>query len=262
MKFKAVLISTISSLLIPYAFSYVSSEKSPIIGNIVETVSGDEEVNNMLLAPHTLACANYNDDNFANDSFVQQFINSAHQFGQGVKTYKLGSYQTHKTDCSGFLMQAMRKMGLKASGPQFDLAPNYPRDFKRCDPNNLRPGDLLLLKKPGREPDHWIMVSSKGKWPSGDIEIMDVSSDYYAGKTYYRGKLHKRRNIQARKVFRCVRHKDIDRQQTSRIGRQKYDSHKCHGGNNSLTRTTTSEKRLPSSFIYETARDYSTISAD
>ena len=115
MKFKALLISTISSLLIPCAFSYVSSEKSPIIGNIVETVSGDEEVNNMLLAPHTLACANYNDDNFANDSFVQQFINSAHQFGQGVKTYKLGSYQTHKTDCSGFLMQAMRKMGLKAS---------------------------------------------------------------------------------------------------------------------------------------------------
>ena len=50
MKFKALLISTISSLLIPCAFSYVSSEKSPIIGNIVETVSGDEEVNNMLLA--------------------------------------------------------------------------------------------------------------------------------------------------------------------------------------------------------------------
>jgi hypothetical protein len=149
------------------------------------------------------------------DTFVQRFIKAAHQFGQGVKTYKLGNYQAHKTDCSGFLMQAMRKMGLKVSGPQFDLAPNYPRHFKKCDPNNLKPGDLLLLNKSGRQPDHWIMVSSKGKWPSGDIEIMDVSSDYYAGKTYYRGKLNKRRNIQARKVFRCVRHKDMDRQQTN-----------------------------------------------
>ncbi|MCO4794207.1 MAG: C40 family peptidase [Bacteriovoracaceae bacterium] len=146
------------------------------------------------------------------ENFVDRFIKEAHQFGTGVKTYKLGNYQAHKTDCSGFLMLAMKKMGLKTSGPQFDLAPNFPRHFKKCDPNNLKPGDLLLLNKPGRSPDHWVMVSSKGKWPSGDIEIMDVSSDYYAGKTYYRGKLKKRGNIQARKVFSCVRHKNMNQQ--------------------------------------------------
>jgi hypothetical protein len=146
----------------------------------------------------------------SNGNFVDKFLGVVDSFGRGVKTYKLGSYQPHKTDCSGFLMQSMKKMGLKVAGPQFDLAPNYPRYFKKCDPNNLKPGDLLLLNKPGRDPDHWIMVSSKGKWPSGDLDIMDVSSDYYGGKPYYKGKLQKRGNIQARKVYSCVRHKDMD----------------------------------------------------
>lgn len=143
-------------------------------------------------------------------NFVDQFLQEADLLGQGVKTYKLGNYQSHKTDCSGYLMLAMKKMGLAVKGPQFDLAPNYPTHFKKCDPNNLKPGDLLLLNKPGRSPDHWIMVSSKGKWPSGDIEIMDVSSDYYGGKPYFKGKLQKRGNIKARKVFSCVRHKKMD----------------------------------------------------
>ncbi|TNF29265.1 MAG: hypothetical protein EP319_07350 [Deltaproteobacteria bacterium] len=146
----------------------------------------------------------------SNDNFLDRFLRTADNFGNGVRTYKLGNYQAHKTDCSGFLMLSMKKMGLKVAGPQFDLAPNYPRFFKKCDPNNLKPGDLLLLNKPGRDPDHWIMVSSKGKWPSGDIEIMDVSSDYYGGKPYYKGKLQKRGNIQARRVYSCVRHKDMD----------------------------------------------------
>lgn len=141
------------------------------------------------------------------DNFVERFIESAHNFGLGVKTYKLGNYQSHKTDCSGFLMQAMKKMGLKVLGPQFDLAPNYPNYFKKCDPNNLKPGDLLLLNRPGKDPTHWIMVSSQGKWPSENVEIMDVSSH----KTYFRGKLKERRYLQSREVYSCVRHKDIDR---------------------------------------------------
>lgn len=142
---------------------------------------------------------------------LDAFFNKAENFGRAVKTYAMGSYQTARTDCSGFLMQSMKRAGMRVMGPQFDLAPNYPLFFKRCDPKNLKAGDMLLLTYPNRMPDHWIMVTSDGKWPSGDIDMMDVSSDNINGKPYYKGKLSRRRNLQNRKIFSCMRHRDLDR---------------------------------------------------
>lgn len=141
------------------------------------------------------------------NSLLQEF----EKFGKGVKTYRLGSYNKDVTDCSGFIMQAMKKLGFSVNGPQFDLNPNYPQHFKSCDPNNLKPGDVLLLNYPGRIPDHWILVSGKGSWPSGNIDMMDVSSDYVDGKPFYHGKLNRRSNLRAREVYSCVRHKDFSK---------------------------------------------------
>jgi hypothetical protein len=147
----------------------------------------------------------------AGPDHLNAFLNMADNFGNGVKRYVLGSYQAARTDCSGFLMQAMKKAGMRVMGSQFDLAPNYPVLFKKCDPKNLKPGDMLLLNYPGRQPDHWIMVTSAGKWPSGDIDMMDVSSDYVNGSPFYKGKLSRRRNLQNRAVFSCMRHRDLDK---------------------------------------------------
>jgi len=142
---------------------------------------------------------------------LNSFMGLAENFGNGVKRYVLGSYQAARTDCSGFLMQAMKRSGLRVMGSQFDLAPNYPLLFKKCDPKNLKPGDMLLLNYRGRQPDHWIMVTSSGKWPDGDIDMMDVSSDYVNGSPFYKGKLSSRRNLQNRGVFSCMRHRELDK---------------------------------------------------
>lgn len=142
---------------------------------------------------------------------LNSFLGLAESFGNGVKRYALGNYQPSRTDCSGFLMQAMKKAGMRVMGSQFDLAPNYPFLFKRCDAKNLKPGDMLLIGYPGRQPDHWIMVTSEGKWPSGDIDMMDVSTDNIGGSPFYKGKLSRRRNLQNRNVFSCMRHRDLDR---------------------------------------------------
>ncbi len=141
----------------------------------------------------------------AKNSLLSEF----EKFGKGVKTYSLGTYTKEVTDCSGFIMLAMKKLGFQVNGPQFDLNPNYPQHFKSCDPKNLKPGDVLLLNYPGRIPDHWVMVSGEGSWPSGNIDMMDVSSDYVDGKPFYHGKLNRRSNIRAREVYSCVRHKDF-----------------------------------------------------
>jgi hypothetical protein len=140
---------------------------------------------------------------------TNSFIGEFEKFGKGVKAYSLGTYTKEVTDCSGFIMLAMKKLGLPVNGPQFDLNPNYPQHFKSCDPNNLKPGDVLLLNYPGRIPDHWVMVSGEGSWPSGNIDMMDVSSDYVDGKPFYHGKLNRRTNLRAREVYSCVRHKDF-----------------------------------------------------
>ena len=142
---------------------------------------------------------------------LDSFLGVAESFGNGVKRYALGTYQSVRTDCSGFLMQAMKKAGMRVMGSQFDLAPNYPFLFKRCDAKNLKPGDMLLIGYKGRQPDHWIMVTSEGKWPSGDIDMMDVSTDNIGGRPFYKGKLSNRRNLQNRGVFSCMRHRDLDR---------------------------------------------------
>jgi hypothetical protein len=140
---------------------------------------------------------------------ISSLVKEFEKFGKGVKTYSLGTYTREITDCSGFIMLAMRKLGFAVNGPQFDLNPNYPQHFKSCDPANLKPGDVLLLNYPGHNADHWIMVSGEGAWPSGNLEMMDVSSDYVDGKPFYSGKLNRRSNLRAREVYSCVRHRDF-----------------------------------------------------
>ncbi|MEN9810260.1 MAG: hypothetical protein RLZZ488_1827 [Pseudomonadota bacterium] len=142
---------------------------------------------------------------------VAKFLDTAEQFGRGVHTYRLGSYTRSVTDCSGFLGQAHRSAGHRVAVFQFDW------DFVNFDgcKGQLRAGDVLLLAYPGRQPDHWVMVADvrdpNGKFNSADNIIMDVSSDYVDGKPFYKGPLSRRRNLLARNVYACRRHRTFER---------------------------------------------------
>lgn len=142
---------------------------------------------------------------------VAKFLDSAEQFGRGVHTYRQGSHSRSVTDCSGFLGQAHRAAGHRVAVYQFD------RDFLNFDgcKEQLRAGDVLLLAYPGRQPDHWVMIADvrdpNGKFNSGANIIMDVSSDYVDGKPFYKGPLSRRRNLLARNVHACRRHRTFER---------------------------------------------------
>lgn len=143
---------------------------------------------------------------------VSRFLNDAHTFGEGVKRYRMGSYQRTITDCSGFIGQAHRKSGYGVLVYQFD---HDFLNFTTCT-GGLKPGDVVLLAYPGRQPDHWVMMADvkdpQGKFHSSSNVIMDVSSDYIAGRPYFRGELSLRRNLLARKVYACRRHRSFDRE--------------------------------------------------
>jgi|GEM_PF-657127 len=141
---------------------------------------------------------------------VSRFLMSAEQFGQGVKTYRLGSYQRSMTDCGGFIGQAHRASGFGVALFQFDY--DF-LNFAGCS-DGLKPGDVLLLAYPGRQADHWIMMvdvqDPKGKFNSGKNIIMDVSSDYVDGRPFFKGALSRRQNLLARQVVACRRHRSFD----------------------------------------------------
>lgn len=141
---------------------------------------------------------------------VSKFLDSAEQFGQGVQTYRLGSYKPSVTDCSGFLGQAHRAAGHRVAVYQFDYDI---LNFAGCT-GQLRAGDVLLLAYPGRQPDHWVMMADvrdpNGKFNSPDNIIMDVSSDYVDGKPFYKGPLARRKNLLARTVYACRRHRSFE----------------------------------------------------
>jgi hypothetical protein len=140
---------------------------------------------------------------------VAKFLTTADSFGRGVRQYRLGSYQKSVTDCSGFLGQAHRAAGHGAIAYQFD---RDPFNFTQCH-GGLKPGDVVLLAYPGRQPDHWIMMGDvvDKKFHSAKNVIMDVSSDYVGGVPYFKGELGRRRNLMARRVYACRRHKTFDR---------------------------------------------------
>lgn len=140
---------------------------------------------------------------------VAKFLNTADSFGRGVRQYRLGSYQKSVTDCSGFLGQAHRAAGHGAIVYQFD---RDPFNFTQCH-GGLRPGDVVLLAYPGRQPDHWIMMGDivDKKFHSAKNVIMDVSSDYVGGVPYFKGELGRRRNLMARSVYACRRHRTFDK---------------------------------------------------
>lgn len=142
---------------------------------------------------------------------VANFLKSAEQFGEGVRRYQLGSYTRAVTDCSGFLGQAHRSAGYRVTFFQFDWDP---LNFAGCT-GQLRAGDVLLLGYPGRQPDHWVMMADirdpRGQFNSPENIIMDVSSDYVDGKPYYNGPLSRRKNLLARKVYACRRHRAFER---------------------------------------------------
>jgi hypothetical protein len=142
---------------------------------------------------------------------VSRFLHSAHSFGESVRRYSLGSYQRTVTDCSGFIGQAHRGAGYGVLLYQFD----YDRlNFTSCT-GGLKAGDVVLLAYPGRQPDHWIVMADvkdpQGKFHSGSNIIMDVSSDYVDGRPYYRGELSRRRNLLARQVYACRRHRAFEK---------------------------------------------------
>jgi len=142
---------------------------------------------------------------------ISRFLNSAHSFGESVRRYSLGSYQRTVTDCSGFIGQSHRAAGYGVLFYQFD----YDRlNFTSCT-GGLKAGDVVLLAYPGRQPDHWIMMADvkdpQGKFHSGSNIIMDVSSDYVDGRPYFKGELSRRRNLLARQVYACRRHRAFDR---------------------------------------------------
>ncbi|MEY4065408.1 MAG: hypothetical protein RIR26_1616 [Pseudomonadota bacterium] len=142
---------------------------------------------------------------------VARFLADAHVFGTGVRTYSLGSYQKTVTDCSGFIGQAHRLSGYGVLTFQFDYDP---LNFTSCT-GGLKPGDAVLLAYPGRQPDHWVLMadvkSPQGKFNSAGNVIMDVSSDYVDGRPYYKGELGRRRNLMARQVYACRRHRAFAR---------------------------------------------------
>ena len=140
---------------------------------------------------------------------VAKFLNAADAFGRGVRQYRLGSYQKSVTDCSGFLVQAHRSAGHGAIVYQFD---RDPLNFTQCH-GGLKPGDVVLLAYPGRQPDHWIMIGDvvDKKFHSSKNVIMDVSSDYVGGVPYFKGELGRRRNLVARNVYACRRHRTFER---------------------------------------------------
>jgi cell wall-associated NlpC family hydrolase len=142
---------------------------------------------------------------------VFNFLQSAEQFGKGVHTYRLGSYSRSVTDCSGFIAQAHRSTGYRVALHQFDWDA---LNFAGCT-GQLRAGDVLLLAYPGRQPDHWVMMadvrSPNGKFNDASNIIMDVSSDYVDGKPFYKGPLSRRRNLLARNVYACRRHRSFER---------------------------------------------------
>lgn len=142
---------------------------------------------------------------------VARFLDTAHRFGTGVRTYRLGSYQKSVTDCSGFIGQAHRSAGYGVLTFQFDYDP---LNFTTCS-GGMKPGDVVLLAYPGRQPDHWILMadvkSPQGKFHHSSNVIMDVSSDSIAGHPYFKGELGRRRNLMARQVYACRRHRAFAR---------------------------------------------------
>ncbi|MFZ9520289.1 MAG: NlpC/P60 family protein [Silvanigrellaceae bacterium] len=142
---------------------------------------------------------------------VLNFLQSAEMFGRGVQTYRLGSNSRSVTDCSGYIGQAHRSAGFRVALYQFDWDA---LNFAGCT-GQLRAGDVLLLAYPGRQPDHWIMMadvrSPNGKFNDANNIIMDVSSDYVDGKPFYKGPLSRRRNLLARNVYACRRHRSFER---------------------------------------------------
>jgi len=142
---------------------------------------------------------------------VYKFLESAEQFGTGVRTYRWGSCSRNVADCSGFLGQAHRAAGYQTFFYQFD---RDPINFSGCT-GQLRAGDVLLLGYSGGQPDHWIMMADvrapNGQFNHPDNIIMDVSSDYVDGKPFFKGPLSRRKNLLARKVFACRRHRSFER---------------------------------------------------
>jgi len=142
---------------------------------------------------------------------IARFLASAQSFGEGVRRYSLGSYQKTVTDCSGFIGQAHRSVGYGVLVYQFDYDM---LNFTSCS-GGLKPGDVVLLAYPGRNPDHWIMMvdvkEPQGKFHSPNNVIMDVSSDYVDGRPYFKGELRRRSNLLARKVYACRRHRAFEK---------------------------------------------------
>jgi hypothetical protein len=158
---------------------------------------------------------------------VAEFLESADRFGNGVQTYRLGSYIRNVTDCSGFLGQAHRAAGHRVSFYQFDWDH---LNFAGCT-GQLRAGDVLLLAYPGRQPDHWIMMADvrapNGQFNHSDNIIMDVSSDYVDGKPYFKGPLGRRKNLLARKVYACRRHRTFERDWKQMVVQQQEEARRA-----------------------------------
>lgn len=150
------------------------------------------------------------------DDMVRRFVEAFRACGGARGSYYQlgGSRCGGGIDCSNSIRMAYARIGVRMAGSQADQDAN----FTRCT-GGVKPGDHLLLAKPGREPDHWVTlvkVNNASVGNSSSNVIVDVSSDCNGLCPVQ----HVRSNLAPgrRSVYACARLKALDQARRAESG--------------------------------------------